>query len=116
MLNNMTPTFIALIISMSLCVLAVLGDSFIKQASLKIGFTGWKWLLAGMAVYFFGSMGWFFVLRKVKLFTAGVWYAVGSVVLVTLASVFIFKEKISLLEIFAIFLAIASLVILYRFA
>lgn len=112
----MAPVFIAFLISIGLCVLAVLGDSFIKQASLKIGFSGWKWLLSGMLVYFFGSMGWFFVLRKIKLSTAGVWYAVGSVVLVTLASVFIFKEKISALEIFAIFLAIASLVILYRFA
>lgn len=55
-------------------------------------------------------------MRKIKLSTLGVWYSVSVVLLLTMVSVFYFKEKINSLEIFGIFLAIIALIIMAKFA
>jgi drug/metabolite transporter (DMT)-like permease len=99
-----------------LTVVTVIADVMIKHASLQQAFSGWKLLLIGGVIYGLTALGWFFAMRKIKLSTLGVLYAVGCVVLLTLVSVFYFKEKISSFEIFGIGLAILSLIILYRFA
>jgi len=55
-------------------------------------------------------------MRKIKLSTLGVLYAVSCVIILTLVGVFYFKEKINLVEIAGIILAVISLIILSRFA
>ncbi len=96
--------------------MTVLADIFIKRASLQNSFSGWYLLILGAVIYGSTAFGWFFVMRKVKLSTLGVLYAITCVVALTLISVFYFKEKISFLEIVGIILAITSLAILSRFA
>jgi len=73
-------------------------------------------LILGAVIYGLTAFGWFFLMRRIKLSTLGVLYAVGGVVLLTLISVFYFKEKINPFEITGILLAIISLILLARFA
>jgi small multidrug resistance pump len=112
----MDPILIAFIFGILLSVITVFADVLIKHASLQNGFSGWFTLLLGAVVYGITALGWFFLMRKVKLSTLGVLYAVSCVVLLTLFSVFYFKEKINVFEIVGIVLAIISLILLSRFA
>jgi drug/metabolite transporter (DMT)-like permease len=113
MINLILISFLAGII---LSVITVAADVMIKQASLQSSFDGWRLLLLGSLIYGLTGMGWFFVMGKIKLSTIGVLYGVSCILLLTLVSVFYFKEKISGMEIFGIILAIASIIILSRFA
>ena len=112
----MNTILIAFLIGIGLSLITVLADSLIKHASLQNAFSGWQMLISGAIIYGLTAFGWFFVMRKIKLSTLGVLYAVSVVVFLTLVSVFYFKEKISTIEIVGISMAIVSLVILSRFA
>lgn len=111
----MNQVFIAFLIGIGLSAITVLADTLIKNASLKNAFSGWPILILGAMIYGFTAFGWFFVMRKIKLSTLGVLYGVSCVLLLTLVSVFYFKEKINSFEIFGIALALSSLIILARF-
>lgn len=108
----MDSSLVSYIIVFSLSAITVWGDFLIKTSSIKQGYSGWKYLLLAIVVYGLTAVGFFFVLRDMKLFTAGAFYAVGVVLLVTIMSVFYFHEKISSIEILGIFFAITSLVLL----
>lgn len=112
----MNLILIAFLIGIILSAITVFADALIKQASLQTAFSGWKMLIIGAIIYGLTAFGWFFLMRKIKLSTLGVLYAVSCVVLLTLVSVFYFKEKINFIEIIGIGLAIVSLIILARFA
>ena len=112
----MNITLVAFLIGIGLSLITVFADSLIKHASLQNAFSGWHMLLSGAVIYGLTAFGWFFVMRRIKLSTIGVLYAVSVVVFLTLVSLFYFKEKISPLEIVGISMAIVSLVILSRFA
>ncbi|OGI19289.1 MAG: hypothetical protein A3J06_03345 [Candidatus Moranbacteria bacterium RIFCSPLOWO2_02_FULL_48_19] len=107
---------IAFLIGIGLSVITVLADALVKQASLQPAFSGWKMLLLGAAIYGTTALGWFFVMRNLKLSTLGALYGISCIIALTLVSVFYFQEKINPMEIFGIFLAITSLLILSRFA
>lgn len=112
----MEKMMIPFLIGTALSAVTVFADLLIKQASLKSLFSGWKSLLLGCTIYALTGVGWFFLMRKIKLSTLGVWYSISIVLLLTLTSVFFFKEKINSLEILGIILAIISLIIMARFA
>lgn len=112
----MNTVLIAFLIGIGLSLITVLADSLIKHASLQNAFSGWKMLILGAVIYGLTALGWFFVMRKIKLSTLGALYAVSVVVFLTLVSVFYFKEKITPLEILGICMAIVSLAILSKFA
>lgn len=107
---------IYLAIGILLSAITVFADYLVKHASLQTSFTGWKFLLAGAIIYGLTAFGWFFLTRKVKLSTLGVLYGVSCIILLTFVSVFYFNEKISSIEIVGIILAIASIIIMARFA
>lgn len=111
----MNSVLIAFLIGIGLSLITVLADALIKHASLQNAFSGWQMLVLGGIIYGLTAFGWFFVMREIKLSTLGVLYAVSIVVFLTLVSVFYFNEKISSIEIFAICMAIISLVVLSRF-
>lgn len=112
----MNAVLIAFLIGIGLSLITVIADALIKHASLHNAFSGWPMLVLGAIIYGLTAFGWFFVMRKIKLSTLGVLYGVSCVILLTLVSVFYFKEKISSIEIVAIGMAITSLVILSRFS
>ncbi|MBS3079490.1 hypothetical protein J4218_05180 [Candidatus Pacearchaeota archaeon] len=107
---------LSLIIAVILALIGVLGDFFVKVASNNTGFSGYKWLILGAVIYSLTSIGWFFVMRHVKLSTLGVYYAISTVIFLTMVSVFYFKESLNHYEIIGIVLAIVSLILLAKFA
>ncbi len=112
----MNTILIAFLIGIGLSAITVLADAFIKHASLQNAFSGWQMLILGAIIYGLTAFGWFFVMRKLKLSTLGVLYGVSVIIILTLVSVFYFKERINSMEMFGIALAIISLIILSRFA
>ena len=112
----MDKIILIFIIGIGLSLITALGDSFVKSASLQNGFSGWKLLMIGSLIWGATAFGWFFIMKRIKLSTAVVLYSVSLVTFATLISIFYFKEKIVPLEIAGIVMAIASLIILARFA
>ena len=105
-----------LILGILLSIITVLGDIFVKSASMQPSFSGWKWLILGSVVYGATAFGWFFLMRKIKLSTLGVLYSVSIIIFLTLVSVFFFKEKLSAAEIVGVAMAVVSIILLARFA
>jgi len=62
------------------------------------------------------AFGWVFVMKHLKLATISVLYSVSLVLLLTAISLVLFRESLSYFEIIEIVLAVASLVLLMRFA
>lgn len=112
----MNQILVAFLFGVGLSITTVFADGLIKWASLQKAFSGWQMLVLGAVIYGLTAFGWFFVLRKIKLSTAGVLYAVSCILFLALLSVFYFKEKITTMEIVGIVLAVISLVLLSRFA
>lgn len=112
----MSTIAVAFLIGIGLSAVTVFADFVIKQASLQNSFSGWKLLLAGAVIYGMTALGWFFVMRNIKLSTLGALYGVSCVLFLTLVSIFYFKESIVPLELLGIGMAIFSLIILARFA
>lgn len=107
---------ISLLLAGFMILITVFADSLIKNASLESTFSGWKFLLAGSTLYGLTGLGWFFVMRAMKLSTLGVIYGLGCIILLVLISVFYFKESLNNWEIFGVVLAIISILILARFS
>ena len=102
------------LISFAMVIITILGDYFIKKASLLQYFTGWKLLLFGGFLYGISAIGWFYVYRTTKVFTVGSIHSFGIIIMTILLSVVVFKEKINGSEILGILLGIISLILLLR--
>jgi drug/metabolite transporter (DMT)-like permease len=83
------------------------------RASSRFG-RGWFYL--GFALYASTAFGWVFVMRHLKLATISVVYSVSMVLLLTAVGVVVFRESLNHYELAGIVLAVASLVLLMRFA
>jgi drug/metabolite transporter (DMT)-like permease len=105
---------IALMIAISLSIITVISDSFIKKASLERSVWN-KWLVLGAIIYGLTAIGWVFVMKSMKLSTLGVIYGISCITILAIVSVFVFHEKISMIEIIGILLGVASIAILYKF-
>lgn len=108
--------FFVFLVSLLLAIITVIGDIFVKKASLLPGITGFKQLFLGILIYGATAFGWFFLMRKMKLSTVATVYSVSTIILLTVVGILFFKEKISPMEIIGICLAISSLVILSKFS
>jgi drug/metabolite transporter (DMT)-like permease len=67
-------------------------------------------------VYASTAFGWVFVMRHLKLATISVVYSISMVLLLTAVGVVLFGESLNRYELAGIVLAVASLVLLVRFA
>ncbi|OGZ18295.1 MAG: hypothetical protein A2V72_00815 [Candidatus Nealsonbacteria bacterium RBG_13_37_56] len=112
----MNKITISLIITVILALVGVIGDFFIKLAGEGKKFIELKWFIIGFLIYAATAFGWFFVMKNIKLSTLSVFYAVSTVLFLTLISVFYFKEPLNIYEIIGIILAITSIVLLGKLA
>jgi drug/metabolite transporter (DMT)-like permease len=94
----------------------VLADYFLKLASARDQPLRTGWFYLGVAVYGSTAFGWVFVMRHLKLATIGVLYSVSMVLLLTAVGVVLFRETVNCFEVAGIVLAVASLLLLMRFA
>ena len=106
---------VSLIVIVFLALVGVLGDYFIKRASQENRFIVSFWFYLGLIVYALVAFGWVFAMKHVKLSTLGVFYALTTVIALTLLGVFYFGEKLNNYEVAGIITAIVSILLLGRF-
>jgi small multidrug resistance pump len=113
---TMESKTVALFVTVAFSVVGVLGDYFLKLASAREQPLKTKWFYLGFALYASTAFGWVFVMKHLKLATIGIVYSVSMILLLTTVGVVFFHESLNYYEIAGIILAIASLVLLMRFA
>ena len=107
---------IAVLVTVAFSVIGVLGDYFLKFASAREQPMRTSCFYLGFALYASTAFGWVFVMKHLKLATISVLYSVSLVLLLTAIGVVLFQESLNYLEVIGIVLAVASLVLLMRFA
>jgi drug/metabolite transporter (DMT)-like permease len=110
-----SPT-LAVFVTVAFSLVGVLGDYFLKLASARDRPLRSGWFYLGFALYASTAFGWVFVMRHLKLATISVLYSVSMVLLLTAVGVVMFRESLNYYELAGIALAVASLVLLMRFA
>lgn len=98
-----------------IAVVTVVGDYFIKLASLTNNPVHNRWFLAGCAMYVLSTFGWVFALRHIKLASIGVLYSLSIVILLAALGVFVFGETLSRVELVGFGFAVIAIVLLGRF-
>jgi small multidrug resistance pump len=106
----------AVLVTIAFSVVGVLGDYFLKLASSREQPLRAGWFYLGFALYASTAFGWVYVMRHLKLATISVLYSVSMVLLLTAIGVSVFGESLSRYEVAGIIMAVASLVLLMRFA
>jgi drug/metabolite transporter (DMT)-like permease len=107
---------LALMVTIAFSVVGVLGDYFLKLASAQEHSLRTLWFGLGFVVYASTAFGWVFVMKQLKLATIGVVYSVSLVLLLTLIGGVFFHEALNGYEIAGLVMALASLILLMRFA
>jgi len=108
---------LAVLVTVGFSLLGVLGDYFLKLASAQERSLSTASFFIGFAVYASTAFGWVFVMKHLKLATTiSVVYSVSMIVLLTTVGIIGFRESLSLYEVAGLLMAIASLVLLVRFA
>src|SRR3990167_6521968 len=106
----------ASLVVIGLSLVGVLGDYFIKLAGHDSNkYIDLKWFLIGFLVYSSTAIGWFFVMKHIKLSTLGVIYGVTTVVALTIVGILFFKEHLNIYEIIGIIAGVSSIILLSRF-
>ncbi len=106
----------AVAVTLAFSVVGVVGDYFLKLASRQDRSLYAPTFYVGFALYASTAFGWVFVMKHLKLATISVLYSVSMVLLLTATGVVIFRESLNAYEIAGLLMAIASLVLLVRFA
>src|SRR5262245_52507774 len=106
----------AVIVTIAFSLLGVLGDYFLKVASGDEHWLRSPSFYVGFVVYASTAFGWLFVMKHLKLGTIGVLYSMTMIVLLTAVGVVVFGERLTFPEVVGLMLALASLVLLIRFA
>ena len=112
----MSKHTLAVLVTIAFSAFGVLGDYFLKLASTKENSLTTVWFYVGFAVYASTAFGWVFVMKHLKLATISVVYSVSLILLLTAIGVVFFRESLSYYEIAGLILAVASLILLVRFA
>jgi multidrug transporter EmrE-like cation transporter len=112
----MGTKMIAVLVTIAFSVIGVVGDYFLKLASAREQPLRTQWFYLGFALYASPAFGWVFVMRHLKLATISVLYSISMVLLLTAIGVVLFRESLNYFEAIGIVLAVASLVLLMRFA
>lgn len=107
---------LAVVVTVAFSLVGVLGDYFLKVASAEEHSLRSPAFYVGFAVYASTAFGWLFVMKHLKLATIGVVYSISMILLLTTIGVAVFGEKVSSAEIVGVLLAVASLILLVRFA
>jgi small multidrug resistance pump len=112
----MSKSHLALLLTFGFSVLGVVGDYFLKVASLAENPFRTSAFYVGFAVYGSTAFGWLFAMRHLKLATISALYSVCIILLLTGLGVVVFHERPSVSEVIGIVFALAAVALLVRFA
>src|ERR1700722_5185522 len=107
---------LAVVVTLAFSIVGVVGDYFLKLASREEHSLRSPWFYIGFVLYAATAFGWVFVMKHLKLGTISVLYSVSMVVMLMTVGVVFFRESLKWQEVLGLLLAIASLVLLVRFA
>ncbi len=99
-----------------LCVIGVLADYYLKLAGSGSAFVDHALFLKGFLLHASTAVGWFIVLKYMKLVQVGVFYSVSIVLMLTVIGVYHFNEQLNSREILGICFAVASLLLLAKYS
>ncbi len=111
----MQKLFLPILVTVTLSVLSVLADYWLKRASESAHAFRSPQFALGTLVYAGSAFGWVYVLRHLKLATVGAVYSVVIVILLALLGVTVFRESLSASEFIGLGCAVMALVLLGRF-
>lgn len=97
-----------------LCIVGVVADYYLKIAGERREFIVLRPFLIGVTLYSITAIGWFLVLKYIKMVPLGVIYSVTIVVLFTTLGIFRFQEELGVREIAGLSCAIASLLLMAK--
>src|SRR5262245_41252574 len=112
----MEKNLLAVAVTVAFSSFCVFGDYFLKLASAHENSLKTTSFYIGFVLYASTAFGWVFVMKHLKLATIGVVYSVSMVLLLTAIGVVFFRESLNIYEIVGLVMAIASLILLVRFA
>ncbi len=112
----MMPQVYAILVTIVLCVVGVVGDYFLKIASEASNPLATRHFYIGFLVYSSTAFGWVFVMQHLKLAYIGVFYSLSFVLLLALTGWIFFKETLRPMEMVGVGMAICSLLLLSRIA
>jgi drug/metabolite transporter (DMT)-like permease len=112
----MSKTQLGLLLVIVLSLLGVLADTILKIASAERHFFVSRWLFAGLALSCVFALGWLFLMRIMKLATAGMFCGVASALLLCIIGVVFFEERLTSREVSGIAMAAVAMVLLSRFS
>ena len=112
----MESKWVAVLVTIAFSLLGVLGDYCLKLASAHDNVLKTRVFYVGFVVYASTAFGWVFVMKHLKLATIGVVYSVSMVLLLTAIGVAVFREPLGAYEVAGLIMAVASLILLVRFA
>lgn len=104
------------LIMVGVAIITVVGDYFLKLASLQASAICNRWFLTGIVLYALCAFGWVFAMRHMKLATIGVVYSISTVLLLAALGVVVFGEKLNRYEIAGLGFAVVSILLLARFS
>jgi drug/metabolite transporter (DMT)-like permease len=94
--------------------LGVAADAVLKLASSEQSLLRSKWLLCGLTLSCVFAVAWVFLMREMKLATAGIVYGVSSAVLLCVVGVLCFDEKLSRSELAGVAAGAVAIILLGR--
>lgn len=98
-----------------LAAVGVLGDYFIKLSGNGHSYISYRPFFIGMSIYAITAVGWFYLMKHMKLGVLGVFYALTTVILLAIVGVVFFEEQLNIYDIVGITLGITAIVMLARF-
>jgi undecaprenyl phosphate-alpha-L-ara4N flippase subunit ArnF len=112
----MSPLFLGLVFSSSTALVVLLGDVIIKHAADQ-GHTAWSLhVLLGAGLYACAAILWFVSVRHVTLASAGVSFAMISLIALVLAGALWFNEPIKTRDWAGIACALTAMILMMRAA
>lgn len=96
--------------------MTILADALIEKSTLKGNSVFHPMVILAGLIYGLTAFGWFVVLKKTELLNAGVIYILFSLIFLAIFSLFYFKERLAPMEAVGLFLALLSIIILYKYA
>src|SRR4029450_11404510 len=112
----MGKNLLAVVVTIVFSLLGVLGDYFLKLASANENSLKTISFYIGFVLYASTAFGWVFAMTHLKLATIGVVDSLSMGLLVTARGLVFFRESLNYYEIPGLIMAIASLILLIRFA
>ena len=107
---------LAFVLVQVLCAVGVLADYWLKMAGTGSSFIEARSFLIGFVLHSSTAVGWFFVLKYMKLIQVGVLYSVSITLMLTALAVYQFNETLTGREILGLVLAVISVVLLSKYS